>query len=165
MKNSEFPLIRSFRLSDLDYVLEIENNSFADPWSESEFRHAYQRDTHIFLVAIRNKKVVGYIIAEVVTCFDPCIFQVRKWGHLLNLAVHPEFRRKGIGKALTESIISNLRKVGVVDVWLEVRVSNSLAQKFYLEMGFTDKDRKSRYYPNEDAVIMVKKICNYSARC
>jgi ribosomal-protein-alanine N-acetyltransferase len=165
MKNRELLLIRSFRLSDLDGVLEIEKKSFTNPWPESEFRYAYRRNSHKFLVAMRREKIVGYVITEVIMCFDPCIFQVRKRGHLLNLAVHPEFRLKGIGKALTESIISNLRKVGVVDVCLEVRASNFLAQKFYLEMGFEEKDRKSRYYPSEDAVIMVKKIFNHSARC
>jgi ribosomal-protein-alanine N-acetyltransferase len=152
------PKIRQFQPSDLDDICNIERLSFPHPWSESEFYLSYQREPQGFLVAIINGKIIGYVIAEVVSSLGPKKFRLRRRGHLLNVAVHPDFRRKGIGKTLVNTIDSYLQEKGSEDIFLEVRASNSIAKNFYLSMGFEEKGRKHRYYLTEDALVMVKEF-------
>ncbi len=157
-RGSVQPLIRPFQPSDLDEVLGIEWVSFPDPWPELQFKFLYKRNPNGFLVAVLNGKIIGYVVAEIAIRLEPRKFRFKKRGHLLNIAVHKEFRRKGIGKALVESITSFLRKKRLEDVWLEVRASNSIARNFYLSVGFKEKSRKLRYYFHEDAIVMAKKL-------
>lgn len=157
-RGSVQPFIRPFQRSDLDCVCYIESRSFPEPWSELQFKFLHRKNPNGFLVAILNGKVVGYIVAEVAMRLEPRKFRFKKRGHILNIAVYPEFRRKGIGEALVEAIISFLRKKRPEDVWLEVRASNLTAKNFYLRVGFKEKGRKLQYYLCEDAIIMVKKL-------
>jgi len=152
------PTIRQFQPSDLDDICIIERLSFPHPWSESEFNLYYRREPQGFLVAVMNEKIIGYVIAEVVSSLDPKKFRFRRRGHLLNVAVNPDFRRKGIGKTLVNTIDAYLQGKGSEDVWLEVRASNSIAKIFYLSMDFEEKGRKHRYYLTEDALVMVKEF-------
>jgi ribosomal-protein-alanine N-acetyltransferase len=105
-------------------------------------------------VAATKKKVVGYVISDVV----PQKNKTTRRGHLLNLAVDPEFRRMGVGTMMLEEITEHLRRENVEAIWLETRASNSAAIKFYMKMGYQEKGRKHQYYPNEDAVVMVKTL-------
>ncbi|WP_455277171.1 ribosomal protein S18-alanine N-acetyltransferase [[Eubacterium] cellulosolvens] len=155
------PKIRQFQLSDLDDICIIEQLSFPHPWSESEFRLYYRREPQLFLVAAMNARIIGYVIAQVVSSLDPKKFQFRKRGHVVNIAVHPDFRRKGIGKSLIKTINAYLQEKGLKDVFLEVRASNSIARIFYLNLDFEEKGKKLGYYLTEDALIMVKKFNDY----
>ena len=96
--------IRPFEQSDLDGVCSIERRSFPHPWTGFEFKLSHWRNPLGFLMALRNGKVVEYVIAEAVKRLEPRTFRSRKREHLLNLAVDPSFRREGIGKALVEAI-------------------------------------------------------------
>lgn len=158
MKESVQLTIRPFKLSDLDSVHDIERRSFPHPWSRLEFMLSQRKKPHGFLVAAINGEVVGYIIADVVRRFDPRGFQIKRRGHLLNIAVDPAFRHRGIGETLVKAGIAYLQGEGVEDVWLEVRASNLTARNFYLRMGFKEKGRKLRYYFSEDAVVMAKEL-------
>lgn len=150
--------IRPFEPSDLNNVEDIERRSFPYPWLRIEFEISYKRNRRGFLVAVMNGKITGYIIAEVAKHFEPRKLRLIKRGHLLNVAVDPEFRRWGIGKKLVEAIIEYLHEERAEDVWLEVRASNLIAKKFYLAMGFKEKGRKIRYYTTEDAMVMEKSL-------
>lgn len=152
------PTIRQFQLSDLDDICIIERLSFPHPWSESEFKLCYRREPQLFLVAVMNEKIIGYVIAQVVSSLDPKEFRFKRRGHLVNIAVHPDFRRKGIGKTLIKTINDYLQEKGLEDVFLEVRASNSIAKIFYLSMDFEEKGRKFGYYLTEDALVMVKEF-------
>jgi ribosomal-protein-alanine N-acetyltransferase len=151
------PTIRQFQPSDLDDICIIERLSFPHPWTESEFE-LYCREQQCFLVAVMNEKIIGYVIAQVVSSLDPKKFRFRKRGHLVNIAIHPDFRRKGIGKTLIKTINAYLQEKGSEDVFLEVRASNSIAKIFYLSMDFEEKGRKLGYYFTEDALVMVKEF-------
>lgn len=152
------PTIRQFQLSDLDDICIIERLSFPHPWSEPKFKLCYHREPQLFLVAVMNERIIGYVIAQVVSSLDPKEFRFRRRGHLVNVAVHPDFRRKGIGKTLIKTINNCLQEKGSEDVFLEVRASNSMARIFYLSMDFKEKGRKFGYYLTEDALIMVKEL-------
>lgn len=150
--------IRPFELSDLDSVCIIERRSFPDPWTRLEFKLVHWRNPRGFLVAVKDGRVVGYAIAETVKHVEPQTFRLRRRGHLLNIAVDPEFRHQGMGEALMKATIAHLQREGAENVWAEVRVSNSAARNFYSRMGFEEKGRKRWYYINEDAVIMEKSL-------
>lgn len=150
--------IRPFQLTDLDRIHYIEERSFPHPWTAMDFMNIHKRDPNGFLVAVRNGEVLGYVVAEIITSLGFRDFRSKRRGHLLNLAVHPEFKCKGIGTVLAKAIIAYLKEKGSEDVWLEVRRSNSIARSFYSKLGFLEKGRKLRYYFNEDAIIMTKEL-------
>ncbi len=150
--------IRPFQQTDLDRICYIEDRSFPLPWATSDFMHICGKDPDGFLVAVSNSVVLGYVIAEIIKSLDFRDFRSKRRGHLLNLAVDPEFRRKGIGTELAKTIIEYLKDEGSEIIWLEVRRSNSIARNFYSKLGFLEKGKKFRYYFNEDAIIMVKEF-------
>lgn len=84
------------------------------------------------------------------------------WGEMdvINIAVAPGHRRRGVGRALLERIVSLCRRRGVPLLWLRVRASNRSAQQFYREMGFRARGRFQGYYvgPDEPALIMAMDV-------
>lgn len=135
-------------VEDLSEVVEIEENSFAVPWSLNSFlSELIENERAVYLVAKDNlRRVLGYIGMWVV--IDE--------GHITNLAVAPLFRRRGVGKKLLENLIKLSRVNGLERLTLEVRVSNTAAQKLYESFGFVSAGIRPRYYidNNEDAMIM-----------
>jgi ribosomal-protein-alanine N-acetyltransferase len=138
-------MIRPFSLSDLDSILQIENQSFPkSPYHWTTFLSLHYLYPETFLVYLnasspwKEEKILGYIIFS-------------GDGHLISIAVHPQHRRKGIGKELLQRAMktSHFKKV-----WAEVRRSNQGAQGFYLGMGFQVTGTVPNYYGNEDALIM-----------
>jgi len=79
-------------------------------------------------------------------------------GHITNIAVHPEYRSKGIGSKIMEGLIELAKKNGIISMTLEVRESNIVAQHLYAKFGFRPLGRRKGYYQdnNEDAIIMWK---------
>jgi ribosomal-protein-alanine N-acetyltransferase len=137
-------MIRPFSLSDLNSVLQVELQSFPKSpydWTTFVYLHCLYPET--FLVYIDRRpdqtkdQILGYIV------FSPN-------GHIVSIAVRPQFRKKGIGRRLIERAMnSSLKKV-----WAEVRRSNKGAQAFYLNMGFQAMGEIPNYYGNEDALIV-----------
>lgn len=122
---------------DFKEVVAIEKLSFTAPKSEDVFRH----DENKYLLAKENDRVLGYIGTE----------KIAGETHLINMAVHPNYRNTGIGKKLMAKALND-RDV----VFLEVRVSNTPAQKIYEHFGFKNVGLRKKYYAdnNEDAYIM-----------
>jgi len=145
-------IIRQMYEFDLPYVIEIERISFSTPWSETSFYNEIYNPHSTANVAVVEEaysvqRVVGYI----------CVNQVADEGHILNLAVHPEFRKRGIAKTLVKNILEDLRETACRFLYLEVRISNNIARKFYEGFGFKIVGTRKGYYnePREDAVIMM----------
>jgi ribosomal-protein-alanine N-acetyltransferase len=132
---------------DLARVVEIEQASFADPWSpvalQSELVRDYLRRP---LVAEADGRVVGYLMA----------WSVVEILHVLNIASDPALRRRGIGRALLLAAAAEAREAGLVRVTLEVRRSNAAARAFYARFGFVEAGVREGYYADdgEDAIIM-----------
>ena len=138
-------MIRSFSLSDLEPVLEIERQAFPkSPYDWATFISLHYLYPGTFWVYVEKldpqgeEKILGYIVFS-------------QDGHIISLAVHPQFRRKGVGKELLSKIMNhpNIRQLRA-----EVRRSNTGAQSFYLKIGFQVIGEVPNYYGNEDALII-----------
>jgi len=139
--------LRSLERHDLDAVDEIEKASYPTPWSRSMFAAELQKPSSISLGAYReNDDLVGYAIVS---------RYVDAW-HLMNIAVAPEFRRRGIAKALLERLFEVTSGDPRRGYTLEVRVSNTEAIRLYERLGFEARGTRRGYYTDnrEDALIM-----------
>jgi ribosomal-protein-alanine N-acetyltransferase len=136
---------------DIDQALAIEQASFSMPWSRnlflSEFRSPRVSTLIVALADAPVRTVIGFTVFWIVA--DEM--------HILNLAVSPEFRRKGIARKLVLAALNHAHKKGARRAFLEVRVSNAAAQKLYSTLGFTGTGVRREYYdsPVEDAVVMA----------
>jgi ribosomal-protein-alanine N-acetyltransferase len=135
--------------ADIPAVLVIEGLSFSNPWSDATFRGEVQNKGISFPVVIvhePDQKVVGYII----------YWQIRDEVQITNLAVHPDFRGRGIGETVLAVILKEVRAKGATFVTLEVRSSNTPAVSLYRKLGFKILGTRKGYYGNpvEDAYVM-----------
>ena len=141
--DAPFP-VRPATEIDLRYIAEIERLSFSDPWPRSAFLPLLGDCSWS---AESDGRVVGYLFGRVAA----------DEAEILNLAVHPEWRRRGIARALLTMSFGYFGSQGVGNVYLEVRAANAGAQTFYRSMGFQERGRRALYYdhPLDDAVIMA----------
>jgi ribosomal-protein-alanine N-acetyltransferase len=135
---------------DIPAVLGIEEISFATPWSEQDFLNELYRKNTLLRAALFEGNIVGYI----------CVTFRAHESHILNLAVHPDFRRCGVATILMDKAIGELKKRGYMFVYLKVRLSNAGAQKFYELLGFKGESIRKKYYgnPDEDALVMMRRL-------
>jgi ribosomal-protein-alanine N-acetyltransferase len=138
------------RDDDIPVATGIENTSCPMPWSESLFFSELRKQTSLCRAARVSGVLRGYV----------CAGRVLDEGHILTIAVHPEFRRKRIAALLIQDVLEKFQAGGCRAVYLEVRDSNIPARSMYEKFGFTALGTRKNYYQNpvEDAVIMVKKI-------
>jgi ribosomal-protein-alanine N-acetyltransferase len=138
--------IRPAALADAATLVAIERRCFSDPWSEAAFREALSSEWTFGLVAEGVRGAAGYLVGR----------EVGGSGEILNLAVAPEFRRRGIGGAMLEEGLAAFRRRGANEVFLEVRESNRSAQALYLARGFRAVGQRAAYYrnPREDALVL-----------
>jgi ribosomal-protein-alanine N-acetyltransferase len=143
-------IIRGMDYDDLLQVHAIENRSFTTPWELSSFEHEISNRDTILKVAVFSNQIIGYV----------CIRSILDVTHILDLAVIPECRRKGVGSMLLKDAIEELRKKrpDTKQITLEVRGSNTAATGLYGKFGFSIRGRRSGYYkkPYEDAIIMAR---------
>ncbi len=131
--------ISSLKKDDLPEVLAVENLSFSSPWKPNQFMSNLEQ----FNIAKIDGKVVGFIGIE----------KVQDEARITHMAVHPIYRRQGVGKKL----IAESLKIDARKFILEVRDSNIAAQKLYAGFGFKEVFRRKKYYNdnNEDAIVMI----------
>jgi [ribosomal protein S18]-alanine N-acetyltransferase len=136
--------IRSLGYSDLPQVISIERRAFPTPWSLAMFVLELSKPSGVCLAAIEDRRIVGYLI---------CSRYADVW-HLMNIAVDPPARRRGIATALLDEMIA--RAGADASYTLEVRPSNDSAIALYERFGFRSAGTRRRYYQDtgEDAVIM-----------
>ena len=141
-------VIRRARAEDVPQIMDIERASYSMPWTETTFRGLIERRDADVLAAEANGRVVGYAACWVVV----------DQAELGNIAVAPDWRRRGVGARLLEAVIEHSRGRGVRELFLEVRVSNDVAQRLYQRYGFREVGRRRNYYvaPVEDALVMCK---------
>lgn len=142
-------------IKDIDQVYAIEVETFPTPWSRKSFvSQLLGRRSNIYLVAKKNNEVIGYT----------GIVKKNKSGHITTIAVKSDFKRKKIGTLLLISLIRKAIKRGITRLFLEVRQSNIIAQKFYAKFNFFTAGKIRGYYSDsgEDALVMVvDDITNY----
>lgn len=137
--------IRPATAADLTALTAIERAVFADPWSREMLSRSL--DDLALVAEDERGAVVGYVLARATA----------DEGEILNLAVDPGQRRRGMGRQLAETVLGMLRLEGVRRVFLEVRESNLGARSFYAMLGFRELGRRRGYYarPREDALVLV----------
>ena len=130
-------------------IARLEEICFSEPWSEEGILEAYRLGTKFF-AAEADKKLIGYIGIKAV--IDE--------GYITNIAVFPEFRRRGVAKALLNKVFEFAKEKGLSFVSLEVRPSNTEAVSLYEKTGFKEEGRRKNFYrlPLEDALIMTKRF-------
>ena len=126
----------------------LEKMCFHDPWSENSISSELNNSLSVWLVALDGESVVGYVGSQTVL----------GWTDMMNVAVHPDYRRKGIAEQLVVSLENELKNRESTCLTLEVRVSNEPAKSLYDKLGFSEVGRRKNYYrnPREDALILRK---------
>jgi ribosomal-protein-alanine N-acetyltransferase len=145
---SSMVFIREFNIGDLGRVYEIESKSFTDPYHPIFLLNLFETYPQTFLVALENEIVAGYVISRV----------VNSSGHIIAIAVDPEKRRREIGKTLMIEVMKRLKRSGVDNVWLEVRISNHDAIGFYKKLGFIKGGIVRGYYSDKEDAVILKRL-------
>ena len=139
-------IIRKMQPEDLAEVCKIEKDNFSLPWSEKSFLESMEREDTVFLVALEDEDVAGYIGCD-------CIAGA---GEITNVAVKASHRRKGIGGKLLQKLYEEGAALDTQEYFLEVLESNEAAIGLYLSQGFVKEGIRKNFYekPVENAVIM-----------
>lgn len=145
-------LIRAMTLEDLPAVMEIDRLSFPLPWPERSFRYEVLENP------ASNMLVAGPLGSE---DHRPIGFAgfwlIVDEAHISTIAVHPDWRRTGVGAELLVAVLDLADRLGAEMATLEVRVSNEAAVNLYRKFGFRIVGRRPRYYRDndEDALLMT----------
>ena len=150
--------IRDATKRDLPQILSIERLGFAHPWTlESFIRELslpFSRTIVASFTGSSGEALVGYLCRWLVA--DEC--------HVLNVAVHPELRRKGVGQRLMLDAITEAKAKDAQLVTLEVRRSNLPARGLYRKLSFEERRLRHNYYgPGEDAIVMELRLGRVAA--
>ena len=149
MNKSHAPIIRSMTSSDVDAVVTIEQASFSTPWCRDHFEHEISAPYSFPSVAEYNCTVVGYV----------CLMSLFEEAQILDIAVVPEQRGRGIAQLLMEHAVTVAREKEAELLALEVRASNRAAIALYERCGFVRTGIRLNYYEGrDDAVLMAKNL-------
>lgn len=165
------PVMRRATVDDLGRILEIERLSFSAPWPRDYLAQHLGDDG--FVVIEHENRVVGYTVIGIkIPSFLARLEQRTRAlltgqepeepppvGHILNIAVDPAFRGRGLGKRLLEYALEYCRRLGAKQIELEVRTGNDAAIALYQKYGFEIRELRPCYYSDgEDAFVMVKAL-------
>ena len=143
-------MIRLEQMTDahVAQIARLEKQCFSDPWSENSVASELNNRLSLWLVALDGATVAGYIGSQ----------SVGDEADMMNVAVHPDYRRRGIARELVMGLVAALGEKGVHSLALEVRASNAPAIALYEQLGFIQVGRRPNYSrtPHEDALILRK---------
>lgn len=156
MVNIDDLIIERMEKDDINQILEIEKISFPTPWHGYIFELELKKPRTLQLVSKSDDRVTGYIISWMM--FDEI--------HILNVAVHPNFRRRGIARRLICEVIDYFYPLGARSVILEVRINNKAAKNLYKSLGFETLRIRKKYYTDtgEDAIVMNLELPEWSQK-
>lgn len=138
--------IRPMQKEDIDQVVQIEKDTFSDPWSYQSFLDSMNEELSIYLVVDKDEEVVAY-----------CgLYVVQDEGQITNVAVKESYRDAHVATGMLKELINHAKDKGARNFTLEVRVSNDVAIHLYKKLGFESVGIRKRFYENpvEDAMIM-----------
>lgn len=146
------PTIRPVKAADLATVHRLEVGSYPDPWPRSIFHLMRGRAPDMFLIAEGDGAVIGYAIGEVESR------GAERVGHVMNIAVAPEWRRRGLAGRLLDELEHRFAEKGASASYLEVRASNTPAKTLYQKRGYVEAGNLPNYYRDEDGIAMEKTL-------
>ncbi len=136
--------------ADLDEVMRIEEVSFPRPWTRNHFEGEL-KNPMAFMFVGKVPQGETYVLVSYMV-----FWRVHDEVHVLDIAVHPDYRRQGIGRAMMNFAMANMKEMGASSVYLEVRKSNVAAQELYKDLGFNVIGERKGYYENgENAIVMA----------
>lgn len=140
--------IVQMRECHIQQIAELEELCFNDPWSINSIASELNNRLSLWLVAVEGDTVIGYVGSQTVIGETD----------MMNIAVHPDYRKQGIATALIDMLINELNLRNSHSLMLEVRASNMPAISVYTNLGFIEVGRRKNYYrnPKEDALILRK---------
>ncbi len=146
-------IIRKMEIDDLAQVLAIDRLSFSLPWPERSFRFEISENPAARCWVLEAE---GRVAATMV------LWLIVDEAHIATLATHPEFRRRGYGRAILQHALAAAARQGAQRAYLEVRAGNHPAQAMYREFGFYENKRRPNYYKDngEDAILMTLESIN-----
>ena len=141
-------MLEKMNASHVPQIARLEKICFSDPWSEKSIASELDNKLAFWLVAVEGETVAGYIGSQT----------VMEETDMMNVAVHPDYRRQGIAESLINGLVEQLKAMGSRCLTLEVRASNAPAIALYEKLGFSEIGRRKNYYrnPREDALILRK---------
>jgi [ribosomal protein S18]-alanine N-acetyltransferase len=148
MSEPETIHIRTLIEPDLDAVLAIEQASFSSPWKRDHFLHEIAAPHSYPFVAEYNGMLAGYV----------CMTSLFEEAQILNIAVDPAMRGRGIARMLLERAFALAREMGAEVMALEVRASNMTAIALYEQCGFIRTGLRQKYYEGRDDAVLMEKI-------
>ena len=142
--------LKQMTADHITQIAQIEKICFSAPWSENLISSELGNRLSFWLVAMDGDTVAGYVGSQ----------SVLDEADMMNVAVHPDYRRQGIGEKLVLALCDALREKGIRGVMLEVRQSNAPAITLYEKLGFVHVGMRPNYYrlPRENALIMRKDL-------
>ncbi|TFG23609.1 MAG: GNAT family N-acetyltransferase [Promethearchaeota archaeon] len=146
---------------DLPQILNIEKESFEEPWPEeifnlmlkNSFIKQTNKNSHNFYVCEDKNNIIGYIIWEKEYFYEKSKDILHLVGHIINLCVKPEERRKSYGRKIIEFGLKKMIKSELNHCYLEVRESNFTARRLYERVGMRYISKLNNYYLNEDGLV------------
>ena len=141
-------IITNMREQHVSQVAELEKLCFSDPWSESSVASELNNQLALWLVAEDNGRVAGYVGSQT----------VMGESDMMNVAVHPDYRKQGIATTLIVGLVEELRKRESHCLTLEVRASNENAISLYQKLEFQQVGCRKNYYRNpQEAALILRK--------
>lgn len=161
--------VRRMGMADIPQVMTIEKTSFPTPWSATSYRHELTQNEYSHYLVVQQKDAPPAVVGRMERWLNrlrpdspPLIGYGGFWilgeeAHISTIAVHPEWRGRGLGELLMVAMIDLSQELDAELVTLEVRVSNQVAQNLYKKYLFKKVGRRRRYYRDndEDALIMT----------
>ena len=148
--------IRAMQIEDIEQVAALDRMSFSLPWSANSYRFELfeNQNSCLWVSELVREDQPPLIIAMIV------VWQIVDEAHIATIAVHPDYRRLGIGKHLLAYSLKHAAQQGMLTATLEVRAGNLAAQALYAQFGFYVAGVRHRYYQDnfEDALVMDAKL-------
>lgn len=140
--------IETMTAAHVPQIAALEMLCFSDPWSEKSVASELDNELSLWLVALEGETVAGYVGSQT----------VMRESDMMNLAVHPDYRRRGVAGALVSALEEALKERKSRCLTLEVRASNAPARALYDKLGFVQVGTRRNYYrnPREDGLILRK---------
>ena len=152
--------IRKFTTDDLQQVMQINQATLPENYTDYFFMDLHERFPETFIVAEEDGQIVGYIMCRVeVGLSNLGLGGLIRKGHVVSIAVLPQARRKGVATELINAVLEGVRFYKAKQCYLEVRVTNDAGIRLYKKLGFDVSRTVNGYYSDgESAYVMSKKL-------
>ena len=152
--------LRKFREADLRSVAHMNRVCLPENYTDIFFADLHRRFPETFIVAEKDGEDIGYIMCRVeLGLSNYGLGGLIKKGHIVSVAVMPDFRCQGVGSALVIRALEGMKFYGAKQSYLEVRVTNDDAVRLYEKLGFKITRTIQRYYADgESAYVMSRKV-------